>query len=92
MCYTLLGHSITQCSYLSFTYVSHTDPDSTVTYLQVEIEVPQMCKFIMRTTECALSEVSVMDPQGQPVYRPAPGSEAFRAAMEKLVKNILYKT
>ncbi|XP_053192306.1 apolipoprotein B-100 [Scomber japonicus] len=50
---------------------------------QVEIEVPQMCKFIIRTKGCALTEVSVMDPQGQPVYRPAPGSEAFQAAMEK---------
>lgn len=42
----------------------------------------------MHTRECALSEVSVMDPQGQPVYRQAPGSEAFQAAMEKLVKSI----
>ncbi|XP_040916458.1 apolipoprotein B-100 [Toxotes jaculatrix] len=50
---------------------------------QVEIEVSQMCRFIMHTRDCALSEVSVMDPQGQPVYRQAPGSEAFRAAMEK---------
>ncbi|XP_070698840.1 apolipoprotein B-100 [Pempheris klunzingeri] len=50
---------------------------------QVEIEVPQTCRFIMRTRACALSEVSVMDPQGQPVYRQAPGSEAFQAAMEK---------
>ncbi|XP_067470643.1 apolipoprotein B-100 [Thunnus thynnus] len=50
---------------------------------QVEIEVPQTCRFIMHTRECALSEVSVMDPQGQPVYRQAPGSEAFQAAMEK---------
>ncbi|KAM7404104.1 hypothetical protein PAMA_004499 [Pampus argenteus] len=50
---------------------------------QVEIEVPQMCRFIMRTRECALEEISAMDPQGQPVYRQAPGSEAFQAAMEK---------
>uniref|UniRef100_A0A3B5BD93 Apolipoprotein B-100-like n=1 Tax=Stegastes partitus TaxID=144197 RepID=A0A3B5BD93_9TELE len=50
---------------------------------QVEIEVPQICRFIMHTTGCVLSEVSVMDPQGQPVYKQAPGSEAFQAAMEK---------
>ncbi|XP_034531344.1 apolipoprotein B-100 [Notolabrus celidotus] len=50
---------------------------------QVEIEVPQMCRFIMHTRDCALSEVSVMDPQGQPVYTQAPGSDAFQAAMEK---------
>ncbi|CAJ1074177.1 apolipoprotein B-100 [Xyrichtys novacula] len=49
---------------------------------QVEIEVPQMCRFIMHTRDCALSKVSVMDPQGQPVFEPAPGSDAFRAAME----------
>ncbi|XP_041827365.1 apolipoprotein B-100 [Melanotaenia boesemani] len=50
---------------------------------QVEIEVPQMCRFILHTRHCALSEVSVMDPQGQPVYGPAPGSDAFKASMEK---------
>ncbi|XP_075304075.1 apolipoprotein B-100 [Odontesthes bonariensis] len=50
---------------------------------QVEIEVPQMCRFIMHTADCALSEVSVMDPRGQPVYTPAPGSDAFKASMEK---------
>ncbi|XP_071327155.1 apolipoprotein B-100 isoform X2 [Trachinotus anak] len=50
---------------------------------QVEIEIPQTCRFIMRTRDCVLSEVSIMDPQGQPVYRQSPGSEAFQAAMEK---------
>lgn len=46
-----------------------------------------MCKFIMHTRGCTLSEVSVMDPEGQPVYEPAPGSDAFRASMEKSVLN-----
>nr|XP_033498817.1 apolipoprotein B-100-like [Epinephelus lanceolatus] len=50
---------------------------------QVEIEVPQTCRFIMHTRDCALNEVSVMDPQGQSVHRHAPGSKAFQAAMEK---------
>ncbi|XP_054469273.1 apolipoprotein B-100 isoform X2 [Anoplopoma fimbria] len=50
---------------------------------QVEIEVPQTCSFVMHTRDCALSEVSVNDPQGQPVYRQSLGSEAFQAAMEK---------
>ncbi|XP_072314359.1 apolipoprotein B-100 [Eucyclogobius newberryi] len=50
---------------------------------KVEIEVPQPCSFVMRATDCAVSEVSVMDPQGQPVYAAAPGTEAFKAAMEK---------
>lgn len=53
---------------------------------QVEIEVPQTCSFVLRTTECVLSEVSVIDAQGQPVYRQAAGAEAFQAAMEKYVK------
>lgn len=43
----------------------------------------QTCSFILHTTECSLSEVSVIDPQGQPVYRQATGSEAFQAAMER---------
>uniref|UniRef100_A0A672YEF9 Apolipoprotein Ba n=1 Tax=Sphaeramia orbicularis TaxID=375764 RepID=A0A672YEF9_9TELE len=50
---------------------------------EVEIEIPQVCSFILHTRDCALSEVSVMDPQGQPVYTQAPGSDAFKAAMEK---------
>uniref|UniRef100_A0A672I0G0 Apolipoprotein Ba n=1 Tax=Salarias fasciatus TaxID=181472 RepID=A0A672I0G0_SALFA len=50
---------------------------------QVEIEVPQTCRFIMQTTDCSLSEVSDMDPQGQPAFGEAPSSDAFRTAMEK---------
>lgn len=44
----------------------------------------------MHTRDCVLSEVSVMDPQGQPVYGPAPSSDAFQAAMLKLVQNIFH--
>lgn len=51
--------------------------------LQVELEVMERCVFVLHTTECSLSEVSVIDPQGQPVYRQAAGSEAFQAAMER---------
>lgn len=50
---------------------------------KVELEVVQACSFILHTTECSLSEVSVIDPQGQPMYRQAAGSEAFQAAMER---------
>ncbi|KAM6917508.1 apolipoprotein B-100 isoform 3-T3 [Lycodopsis pacificus] len=46
---------------------------------QVVIEIPKTCRFIMHTRDCALREVSAMDPRGQP----SPGSEAFQAAMEK---------
>uniref|UniRef100_A0A3Q2R232 Apolipoprotein B n=1 Tax=Fundulus heteroclitus TaxID=8078 RepID=A0A3Q2R232_FUNHE len=49
---------------------------------EVEIEVPQMCRFIMHTRGCTVSEASTMDPQGEPIYSPAPGSDAFKASME----------
>ncbi|GAA6228828.1 apolipoprotein B-100-like [Lates japonicus] len=48
---------------------------------KVEVDVPQTCSFIVRTTECSLSEISGVDAEGNPVYRPAAGAEAFRAAM-----------
>ncbi|XP_076833977.1 apolipoprotein B-100 [Brachyhypopomus gauderio] len=50
---------------------------------KVELEVPLACSFVLRTTECSLNEVSVIDAQGQPVYNPVSGTKDFRAAMEK---------
>ncbi|XP_064781714.1 apolipoprotein B-100-like [Oncorhynchus masou masou] len=50
---------------------------------KVEIEIPQSCSYILRTTGCSLSEVVDMDAEGNPVFGPAPGSDAFTAAMEK---------
>uniref|UniRef100_A0A3P9NLC9 Vitellogenin domain-containing protein n=1 Tax=Poecilia reticulata TaxID=8081 RepID=A0A3P9NLC9_POERE len=52
----------------------------------VEIDVPQTCRFIVRTTDCSLSEITDVDQEGNPVYRPAAGTEDFKAAM---AKNIL---
>ncbi|KAK2856131.1 hypothetical protein Q5P01_004866 [Channa striata] len=49
----------------------------------VEIEVPQTCSFIVRTTGCSLSEVVGMDAAGNPVFGPAPSSADFAAEMEK---------
>ncbi|XP_028461105.1 apolipoprotein Bb, tandem duplicate 1 [Perca flavescens] len=49
----------------------------------VEIEVPQTCSFIIRTTGCSLSEVVDMDTEGNPVFSPAPSSDAFAAEMER---------
>lgn len=49
-----------------------------------------MCRFIMHTRDCALSEVLVNDPQDGPFYMQAPGSEAFKATMEKLVQYSLH--
>ncbi|XP_068195408.1 LOW QUALITY PROTEIN: apolipoprotein B-100 [Antennarius striatus] len=50
---------------------------------QVEIEVPQMCRFIMQTRHCRLSKVLVINTQGLPVFEQTQSSEAFRATMEK---------
>ncbi|KAK0137819.1 Apolipoprotein B-100 [Merluccius polli] len=50
---------------------------------KVEIEVPQMCSFIVRTTGCRLSEVVDTGADGSPVFAPAPRSDAFATEMEK---------
>ncbi|XP_065819953.1 apolipoprotein B-100-like [Labrus bergylta] len=50
---------------------------------KVEIEVPQTCSFIIRTTGCSLSEVVDMDTEGNPMFGPAASSEAFSAEMER---------
>ncbi|KAK2856130.1 hypothetical protein Q5P01_004865 [Channa striata] len=50
---------------------------------KVEVDVPQTCSFILRTTECSVSEVSDVDAEGNPVYQPAAGADAFKAAMAK---------
>ncbi|XP_076613031.1 apolipoprotein B-100-like [Chaetodon auriga] len=50
---------------------------------KVEIEVPQTCSFIVRTTGCSLSEVANMDAEGNPVFSPTPSSDAFAAEMER---------
>jgi len=55
---------------------------------KVEIEVPQTCSFILRTTECSLSEAVDVDEEGTPVFEPAPGAEAFNAAMAKYALKI----
>ncbi|KAM4521771.1 apolipoprotein B-100-like [Odontesthes bonariensis] len=49
----------------------------------VEVDVPQTCSFILRTTECSLSEISGVDEEGKPLYRPAAEAEAFKTAMAK---------
>ncbi|KAJ8269867.1 hypothetical protein GJAV_G00107700 [Gymnothorax javanicus] len=51
--------------------------------VEVEIDVPQACSYILRTTECTLSEVSDVSAEGLPVYAPAAGADAFQAAMAK---------
>lgn len=53
--------------------------------LQVELEVPQTCRFTLRATGCSLSEVVDADADGNPVFAPAPAADAFAAEMEKYV-------
>ncbi|KAL6095861.1 uncharacterized protein ACO6RY_09696 [Pungitius sinensis] len=50
---------------------------------KVEIEVPQTCSFIVRTTGCILYEVVDTEAEGIPVFGPAASSDAFAAEMEK---------
>ncbi|XP_062406579.1 apolipoprotein B-100-like [Sardina pilchardus] len=50
---------------------------------KVEIDVPGPCQYIVRTTECMLSEVADFDAAGEPVFVPAATTDAFKAAMEK---------
>ncbi|KAG7239697.1 hypothetical protein INR49_028633 [Caranx melampygus] len=50
---------------------------------KVEVDVPQTCRFILRTTECSLSEITGVDAEGIPVYRPAAQENAFRDAMAR---------
>uniref|UniRef100_A0A3Q1D884 Vitellogenin domain-containing protein n=1 Tax=Amphiprion ocellaris TaxID=80972 RepID=A0A3Q1D884_AMPOC len=50
---------------------------------KVEIEVPQTCSFIIRTAGCQLNEVVDVDAEGNPVFGPAPSSDAFAAEMER---------
>lgn len=54
-------------------------------FKQVDIEVPRTCSYIVRTTECALSEVIDVDTEGKPVFGPSAGADAFKAAMEEYV-------
>ncbi len=59
-------------------------------FSQVEIEVPQACSFIVRTTGCSLSEVTDMDADGNPVFSPAPNSDAFAVEMERYITSPVF--
>ncbi|XP_077096389.1 apolipoprotein B-100-like [Siphateles boraxobius] len=50
---------------------------------KVEIAAPGTCSYIVRTTDCTLSEVIDVDPDGKPVFGAASGSEDFKTAMER---------
>uniref|UniRef100_A0A3B5M0X4 Vitellogenin domain-containing protein n=1 Tax=Xiphophorus couchianus TaxID=32473 RepID=A0A3B5M0X4_9TELE len=50
---------------------------------KVEIEVPQMCRFIMHTRDCTVSEAFTTDARAEAAYDPAPDSDTFKAVMER---------
>lgn len=57
-------------------------------FLQVEIEVPQPCKFIMKTRDCSLSEMSSIRPERKPVFVKPSSSDDFFIAMDRLAVSI----
>lgn len=59
-----------------------------LTFLQVEIEVPQPCKFIMKTRDCSLSEMSSTRHNRKPVFVKSSSSEDFFFAMNRLALSI----
>ncbi|KAM4042662.1 apolipoprotein B-100 [Anomaloglossus baeobatrachus] len=54
---------------------------------KVELEVPQLCNFILRIKECSLGEVYGVDSEGKPIYRKAQNSDDFSTAMSKYEVN-----
>ncbi|XP_073708955.1 apolipoprotein B-100 [Garra rufa] len=50
---------------------------------KVEIAVPGMCSYILRTTDCKLREATGVDADGNPVFETASATEDFKTAMEK---------
>lgn len=55
---------------------------------KVEIDVPQACSFVLRTSECSLTEMVDVSAEGIPVLEPLADSEAFQIAMEKNVLKV----
>uniref|UniRef100_A0A8D0ZXA8 Apolipoprotein B n=1 Tax=Sus scrofa TaxID=9823 RepID=A0A8D0ZXA8_PIG len=49
----------------------------------VELEVPQLCSFILKTSHCSLKEVYGFNPEGKALLKKAKNSEEFAAAMSK---------
>ncbi|XP_023367580.1 apolipoprotein B-100 [Otolemur garnettii] len=50
---------------------------------KVELEVPQLCSFIMKTSQCTLKEVYGFNPEGKALLKKTKNSEDFAAAMSK---------
>ncbi|XP_008586190.1 PREDICTED: apolipoprotein B-100 [Galeopterus variegatus] len=50
---------------------------------KVELEVPQLCKFILKTSQCTLKEVYGFNPEGKALLKKTKNSEEFAAAMSQ---------
>lgn len=55
----------------------------TTFHSQVELEVPQLCSFIMRTSQCTLKEVYGFNPEGKALMKKTKNSDEFAAAMSR---------
>lgn len=50
---------------------------------QIELEVPQLCSFILKTSQCTLKETYGFNPEGKALLKKTKNSEEFAAAMAK---------
>lgn len=53
------------------------------TSFQVELEVPQLCNFILKTSQCTLKEGYGFNSRGKTLLHKTRNSEDFAAAMSK---------
>ncbi|KAI2522558.1 apolipoprotein B, partial [Homo sapiens] len=51
---------------------------------KVELEVPQLCSFILKTSQCTLKEVYGFNPEGKALLKKTKNSEEFAAAMSRI--------
>uniref|UniRef100_A0A8C5NVH8 Vitellogenin domain-containing protein n=1 Tax=Jaculus jaculus TaxID=51337 RepID=A0A8C5NVH8_JACJA len=56
---------------------------ATKIHCKVELEVPQLCSFILRTSQCTLKEVYGFNPEGKALMKKTKNSEEFAAAMSR---------
>ncbi|XP_072506046.1 apolipoprotein B-100 isoform X2 [Notamacropus eugenii] len=50
---------------------------------KVELEVPQLCSFILKMSQCTLKEVYGFDPDGKALLRKTKNSDEFAAALSR---------
>ncbi|XP_008116487.2 apolipoprotein B-100 [Anolis carolinensis] len=50
---------------------------------KVELEVPQLCHFNLRTSQCSLREVAGINPEGEALLKKSKSSDDFAMAMSK---------